>query len=112
MTDRESVWLPIETEPDNGKPVLIYYTNSNGHGRTIKAFYAKKFAVEWNGSTDFDDDFYEYDEATDNYYWPEGWHEMIDNWPDYSSVMVHEGKPTHWMTLPAPPTQRGNDAGE
>ena len=32
-----------------------------------------------------------------------GWYECIDNWDDYTEVAIHEGEPTHWMPLPAPP---------
>lgn len=32
-----------------------------------------------------------------------GWYECINNWDDYTEVAIHEGEPSHWMPLPAPP---------
>lgn len=29
--------------------------------------------------------------------------ECIGNWDDYTEVAIHDGEPTHWMPLPAPP---------
>ena len=29
--------------------------------------------------------------------------ECINNWDDYTEVAIHEGEPSHWMPLPAPP---------
>ncbi len=34
-----------------------------------------------------------------------GWYECIDNWGDYTEVAIHEGEPSHWMPLPAPPIE-------
>lgn len=33
-----------------------------------------------------------------------GWYECIDNWDDYTEVAIHEGEPSHWMPLPARPS--------
>jgi hypothetical protein len=91
-------WMPIETAP-HSQPVLIHYKNGCGMGRTIRAEFIPANTIEANGEYD---DHCEYNEALDNYFWPEGWHEMIDNWGEYSHVAVNE-TPTHWMPLPEPP---------
>lgn len=96
-------WMPIETAPHN-KPVLIHYKNGCGKGRTIKAEFIPANTIEASGEYD---DHCEYNEALDNYFWPEGWHEMIDNWGEYSHVVVNE-TPTHWMPLPEPPAGDGH----
>ena len=93
-------WLPIESAP-KGKSILVHYTNSYGRGRTVKAYYIERFTEE--ASSDSEND--EYNEDDDTYYTLPGWYEMIDNWDDYSAVAIHSD-PTHWMLLPAPPTDR------
>ena len=60
-----------------------------------------------------DDEFGEYDEATDTTYVPEGWYEHINNLDDYTLVAVSEGVITHWMPLPeAPDAIRTGSRGE
>ena len=46
----------------------------------------------------------DYDEETDEYYFPEGWWEVIKNWDEYSCVAI-EDTVTHWMPLPEPPKE-------
>lgn len=88
-------WQTIETAP-KAKAVLVYYKNSSDRDRVIKARFISKFteenAEEWA----------EYNEEKDEYYTPEGWYEMIDNWDEYESVKMYE-IPTHWQFLPEPP---------
>lgn len=55
----------------------------------------------------YDDMDAEYDEETDNYYFPEGWWERIHNWDDYNYVAI-EDFVTHWMPLPEPPKEDEN----
>lgn len=93
-----SEWQPIETAP-SGLPVLVYYLNQLGKGRSVKAMYADRFAIE----SQCDDEYVEYSEEADEYYMPEGWYECIDNWDEYSFVSITEGTPTHWMPIPEPP---------
>jgi len=93
-------WVPVtERMPKSGQPVMVCYRNRFGHWRRIRAEWVAAKTQE----SDTDSEIGEYDEATDTYYDPEGWYERIDNWDDYSAVVVHDGEPTHWMPLPEPP---------
>lgn len=93
-------WTSVkDAMPQSGVKVLACYRNSHGNLRRIRAEWTAAKTVESN----LDFDFGEYDEATDCYYAPEGWYECIDNWVEYSSVMVSEGEVTHWMPLPLAP---------
>ena len=89
-------WQPIETAPLTGREMLVYYKNSCGNGRIIKAFYAGKYAME------SEEDYAEYCEERDAYFAPEGWYESIDNWDEFSSIKT-DVDPTRWMPLPEPP---------
>lgn len=93
-----AAWVPVaERMPKSGVTVLACYTNRAGNVRRIRAEWVAAKTIE----SDDDSEIGEYDEATDCCYDPEGWYEKIDNWGDYSSVVVNEGEVTHWMPLPA-----------
>lgn len=92
-------WQTIDNAPKSGVQILIYYKNDCGKGRIIKAKYVAKFTEESSG---MNDEFGEYSEEADEYYTPEGWYEMIDNWDEYSHVAINYA-PTYWQSLPAPP---------
>ncbi|MEA3250176.1 MAG: DUF551 domain-containing protein [Pseudomonadota bacterium] len=49
------------------------------------------------------DDWHEYDEASDEYYVPEGWYENQHNWGEFASIYMPSESVTHWMPLPGPP---------
>jgi len=94
--------VPVsERLPEPGKKVLAYYLNSLGKSRTILAEWVPAKTKADDDLTD--GDFAEYDEETDEYYWPEGWYEAIENWDDYGAVFVNEGEITHWQPLPRGP---------
>lgn len=93
-------WISVkDAMPKSGVIVLAYYINSHNHSRRIRAKWTAAKTEEANA------EFYwgEYDEETDTYWTPEGWYECIDNWDEFSSIMVSEGEITHWMPLPLAP---------
>lgn len=92
-------WQPIETAP-HLQSVLVHYQNDCGKGRTVKAKYVPRFAVEQPESEDCE----EYDEESDRYTLLPGWYEQIDNWGDFSQVFMHNA-PVKWMPLPPAPPQ-------
>ena len=105
--------LAADELPASGKTVLAFYLNSHGMGRRIRATHVKRFTVEAEEFADPDTQCCEYSEQDDCYYTTEGWYELIDNWPDYSSCAVIEGVITHWMPLPtAPSTDSQKEQGE
>lgn len=95
-------WKKVSDElPKLGIPVLACYEGSSGKLWIVRAKWIPKNTEEYYG----DDDFFEYDEATDTHYIQEGWYECIENWDDYSFVKINEGEVTHWMELPTAPNQ-------
>ena len=68
----------------------------NGKKQPIRAMWVPAKTLEDSG----DGDFGEYDEATDQTYWPEGWYET--NAYEEAHWLV-DGQVTHWMPLPAAP---------
>ena len=93
-------WINIETMPESGKDVLIYYENELGKSRIVKAFYAGKYEIESSPEDEESD----YSEEEDCYYYPVGWYETIDNWDDYANCLV-QYEPTHWQPLPENPSK-------
>lgn len=51
-----------------------------------------------------DDIAYDYNEEEDEYYLKEGWYECINNWDEYSSIVIGDFV-THWQNLPEPPKE-------
>ena len=82
-------WQPIETAPKDGRTLLLGYFNSHGNWRTVRG--------EWLSQDHIDEYFEEGCEDAEP-----GWFETSvecdappNCWPT---------TPTHWMPLPAPPT--------
>ena len=93
-------WTSVKAAmPQSGVTVLAYYKNRNGFERRIRAKWTAAKTVESNSEFGWG----EYDEATDSYWTPEGWYECVDNWDEFSAIMVSEGEVTHWMPLPPAP---------
>lgn len=65
------------------------------------AFHTDAKSIPCQYSDDIDS---EYDEETDEYYFPEGWWEVVKNWDDYSCVAISDFV-TDWMPLPEPPKE-------
>jgi hypothetical protein len=91
-TEQEPVaWQPIESVPKTGRKVILFYKNRLNVGRTV---IARWLTDEQATEIDADDVGLE-----------GGWYECIDNWDDLTEVAIHEGEPSHWMPLPAPPIE-------
>ena len=88
-----------ERLPESGKKVLAHYLNALGKPRTIIAEWVPAKTREDSP----DGDLGEYDDETDLFYWPEGWYEQIENWDDFTALLVDEGEITHWQPLPRGP---------
>ena len=95
----------IAGKPKDSINYLATYINKSGEHIIIKAFYAHKFSVLNNNDYDAYD---EYAEDYECYYLIEGWYEVIDNWPEYSSVYVINGEVTHYQPLPKPLNKDNN----
>lgn len=102
-------WIPVtpETMPESGVTVLLC-CECRYRGKSLlyryryicDGQYIAKHA-ETVGYT-ADDIATEYDEETDEFYLPEGFYERINNWDEYSSVVISDSV-THWMPMPEPP---------
>ena len=97
--DKIRRWIPVtERLPENDVPVLLSCKCGAG-AYVCDGFHTEKYSMPTPFYEDIDAD---YDEETDEYYFPEGWWEVIKNWDDYSCVAI-EDTITHWMPLPEPP---------
>ena len=95
----ERRWIPVtERLPENDVHVLLSCKCGEG-AYVCDGFHTEKYSTPTQFYEDIDAD---YDEETDEYYFPEGWWEVIKNWDDYSCVAI-EDTITHWMPLPEPP---------
>ena len=100
LTAQAEVWTKLPGQlPEPGTPVLL----DIGKKYPIRAMWAAKHTVP---AADDDTDWGEYDEATDEYWCPEGWYE----WNEHEEVhwAVSE-TPRAW--IPLPPTSEGVEHG-
>ncbi len=95
------IWQPIDTAPKMRK-VIVHYLNKRGKHRVVMACYYEANSLEmhedFQGVATYDDD--------GNWYAPAGWYEEHDS---DEPIMELGGEPTHWMELPAPPTNPTTD---
>ena len=93
-------WRPASELPGEGQIVIATYLNCYGKRRRVRAVYIRQYEEE---AGDDDELCVEYCEERDEWYLKEGWYELVDNWPDYSSIAVHEGEVDYWMPMPPAP---------
>ena len=99
-----SEWISVEDRlPESGKHVLacceVRLLSGGKKSYVCEAMHTVKKSISVSVWDDFDA---EYDEETDNYYFPEGWWECIHNWDEYANVAICDFV-THWMPLPEQP---------
>lgn len=91
-------WISVKDMlPENRKPVLAV-VKEDAFIYVVRASYAKKFDIE--STTDYDEEFFDYDEKTDAYYCKPGWYENNVFEDIHWGVC---GEVTHWMPLPELP---------
>ena len=104
---READWISVNDKlPESGKHVLVSCEVRRLDGFKKRylciAFYAEPHKISEHYPEE--DYCYDYDEEQDEYYLKEGWYEVIQNWDEYSSVVI-EDFVTHWQALPEPPKE-------
>lgn len=101
-------WIAVsERLPEANTTVLLFYRNALSKGRIVRGFWCPKFSREMSSYGDFEEGG-DYDEEKDQYFWPEGWFEEVDNWDDYSAVAI-SAQISHWQLLPpSPDTERNS----
>lgn len=105
-------WIPVsERLPESERTVLAFYLNSHGKGRRVRAEYIAAKTKSADDGWDSDEPA-DYDEQADEYFWPAGWYEVMDNWDDLTHMVIHEGEVTHWMPLPESPAIAAARKGE
>ena len=85
LDSKDFSWQPISTAPEL-RIVLVYYKNTLGKGRTIRACYYPLETLE--------------SDTTESGWADGGWYEESEA---YEYLMPLEYDPTHWMFLPLPP---------
>lgn len=92
-------WVSVEERlPAPGKPVLAFYKNSHGLGRTTRAHHSPKHTVDASTWEDGSDD------TECGSYEPEGWWEDPTE-AEALAFICHDV--THWMPLPSSPKSNG-----
>ncbi len=95
-------WISVSDHlPPSGVKVLAAYKNSAGKWRRICAQWLAANTSKQNEESEIIGD---YDEATDTYYDPEGWYERVENWDDFSYIVVSDDV-SHWRHLPDVPVE-------
>lgn len=103
----EQRWIGVEDRLPKGRCIATYQ-GANGKWRTIITKYVERFTVEVNE----EDSYYEINPANDTAYLMPGWYECIENWGDFSSVFVNDGKVAFWRELDAAPSLQQPKEGD
>ena len=86
--------------PPCGKKVIAHYINEIGKHRTVMAHYIPPLTVKccdfYDPDSEYDEDF---KDGEDEGYVKESWHELIENWDEYSGCEIVDAV-THWMPCP------------
>ena len=98
--ESQLTWRPASELPAGDQIVIATYLNCYGKRRRVRAVYIRQYEEE---AGDDDELCVEYCEERDEWYLKEGWYELVDNWPDYSSVAIVEGVVDWWMPMPPAP---------
>ncbi len=98
----QPAWIKVEDRlPDTCRHVLARYYNCNNFKRTVVAQFIKRFTEEAvEDGCDHRELNSEYCEERDASFVKEGWYECLDNWEEYSSILIGEGVVVEWMELP------------
>lgn len=96
-------WISVKDRMPTQYVLLSVRLTDSGKHVIRRGCYIKKFDEET-----YDEDHFDYNEADETNYVPEGWYELIANWDNYTSVFINEGVVTHWMELPAAPKDEVN----
>ena len=99
MTATYPPWISVtDRMPPNGKAVLLKcHPCAPMKARVLRGMWVSRYWLE--AGADDEGEATEYNEADDEYYTRGGWYELIDNWGDYTHVMI-SSQVTHWMELP------------
>ena len=93
-------WIPVSDQFPTTKLRVLAAYNDGRTTTTIRALHIPpKTVIDYN---DFDES--EYDEETDQYYFPAGWYEAVES-GEYAFVGPLDGTVTHWAQLPALPSK-------
>lgn len=96
-------WIRVEDAmPTPLDPVLIVEVEPNGkHRHVLRARWIPAKTL----TNPFDDyGVEEYDEEQDEYFYREGWYELLDHWDDFTDIAIpNTVRVTHWMPMPEPP---------
>lgn len=95
-------WISVEERlPESGVHVLVTAKTPGGRKYVCDAFHAERFSI----LSEYGDELAcEYNPEKDEYFFEEGWYEVIKNWDDYSSIVIQD-QVTHWMPLPELPEE-------
>lgn len=104
-------WISVEERlPESGVHVFVL-CEIRANGGVIRRYVCDGFHVEaWKEKAGCysEDCALVYNDEDDEYYFEEGWYEVIKNWEEYDSITIADFV-THWMPLPQPPKEDAHE---